>query len=50
MPPHANGAAERTRALGVRQVVPAIVAGLLAAILPARRAPRLNVLAALEYE
>jgi len=31
-------------------VVAAIVAGLLAAILPARRAGRLNVLAALQYE
>jgi putative ABC transport system permease protein len=31
-------------------VVVAIVAGLIAAILPARRAGRLNVLAALQYE
>jgi putative ABC transport system permease protein len=31
-------------------VIAAIVAGLLAAILPARRASRLNVLEALQYE
>ena len=31
-------------------LIAAIVAGLLAAIFPARRASRLNVLAALQYE
>jgi ABC-type antimicrobial peptide transport system permease subunit len=31
-------------------VVVAIAAGMLAAILPARRASKLNVLAALQYE
>ena len=31
-------------------VVAAVVVGILAAILPARRAARLNVLAALNYE
>lgn len=31
-------------------VVVAIVAGVLAAVLPARRASRLNVLEALQYE
>ena len=31
-------------------VIAAIIAGLLAAILPARRAARLNVLEALQYE
>ena len=31
-------------------VIAAIVAGLIAAIFPARRAARLNVLAALQYE
>jgi putative ABC transport system permease protein len=35
--------------LGVFTVV-AVVAGLIAALLPARRASRLNVLAALQYE
>jgi putative ABC transport system permease protein len=31
-------------------VIATIVAGILAAILPARRASRLNILAALKYE
>ena len=31
-------------------VIAAIIAGILAAILPARRAARLNVLEALQYE
>jgi ABC-type antimicrobial peptide transport system permease subunit len=31
-------------------VIAAIIAGLVAAIFPARRAARLNVLAALQYE